>query len=621
MIQGSLCDARDIVSRMALPAEEPLAPIVAHLLRFIHSLTGELVSKELALARVQSALWELDATKDQLRAGEARFRTTLESIGDAVISADALGRVEFMNAVAAQLTGWDPAEAFGRPITEVFPIVNAQTREPAENSTDRVLREGAVVGLANHTVLLARDGTERQIADSCAPIHDEDRRVIGAVLVFRDVTEEYHRREQMRESEARYRAVFEGAGEGIMVADIETRRFLFCNTLWCSMFGYSQEDVPNLRVVDLHPVESLSLVAQTFDAQVVGDQELALDVPCLRRDGSQFIASVRARPVQFAGRRCTIGFFSDASERLAYATRLKSERARRQQAEIELRHAQKLEAVGQLAAGIAHEINTPTQFVGDSIHFLADSFEDSSVLTAEYRRALSSVASLPGCEEIARRVAEAEEAADIAFIEENVPSAFQRALEGIGRIATIVNAMKEFAHPDRREKSPADLNRALQATLTIARNEYKYVADAVTEFADLPPVVCHAGDLNQVFLNLLVNAAHAIADAVGKSEARGRITVRTSSEDGYARIDVSDTGCGVPEKIRDRIFEPFFTTKEVGRGSGQGLAIARAIVVDRHGGTLDFESEVGKGTTFTIRLPFEGSPPPAGTLPPEVVEL
>jgi signal transduction histidine kinase len=167
--------------------------------------------------------------------------------------------------------------------------------------------------------------------------------------------------------------------------------------------------------------------------------------------------------------------------------------------------------------------------------------------------------------------------------------------------------MKEFAHPDQKEKVSADLNRALQTTLNIARNEYKYVADVATEFGDLPPVFCHVGDLNQVFLNLIVNAAHAIGDVVRQSGRKGTIRIRTSQEGGLARIDIADTGAGIPEAIRQRVFEPFFTTKEVGKGTGQGLAIARSIVVSKHGGTLMFESEVGKGTTFTIRLPIGDS--------------
>jgi two-component system NtrC family sensor kinase len=188
-----------------------------------------------------------------------------------------------------------------------------------------------------------------------------------------------------------------------------------------------------------------------------------------------------------------------------------------------------------------------------------------------------------------------------------VPGSFESCQDGISRISTIVRAMKEFAHPDQSEMASADLNRALQTTLAVAKNEYKYVADVTTDFGDLPPVLCHVGDLNQVFLNLIVNAAHAIGDVVGKGGSKGTIRITTCQEGDSARIDIADTGSGIPEAIRQRIFDPFFTTKEVGKGTGQGLAIARSIVVTKHHGSLTFESEVGKGTTFTIRLPIDNA--------------
>ncbi len=286
---------------------------------------------------------------------------------------------------------------------------------------------------------------------------------------------------------------------------------------------------------------------------------------------------------------------------------LEQEVEQRELAEVELRHAQKLQAVGQLAAGIAHEINTPTQFVSDNIRFLADTFKATQQLITKYRQAIEAASAAPGYEALVQQIREAEEAADLAYLEEATPAAFSEALDGISRIVTIVGAMKEFARHDQREKIPADLNRALQVTLTVARNEYKDVANVETELGELPPVTCHLGDMNQVFLNLCVNAAHAISEVVAKSGNRGCIRVRTMKEGDKARIDISDTGCGIPEAIRERVFEPFFTTKEVGRGSGQGLAIARSIVMDKHGGSLTFESEVGKGTTFIIRLPVNGS--------------
>ena len=204
---------------------------------------------------------------------------------------------------------------------------------------------------------------------------------------------------------------------------------------------------------------------------------------------------------------------------------------------------------------------------------------------------------------------EAEASADFAYLKDEIPRAFTRTLDGISRVAQIVRAMKEFAHPDRSEKSPADLNRALQTTLTVARNELKYVADVETDLGELPDVMCHQGDMCQVFLNLLINAAHAIQGATGEAGKKGTIRVATCRENDSIVIAISDTGGGIPRGIRDKIFEPFFTTKEVGRGTGQGLAIARSVVVAKHGGSLTFDSEEGKGTTFFIRLPIGETTP------------
>lgn len=276
--------------------------------------------------------------------------------------------------------------------------------------------------------------------------------------------------------------------------------------------------------------------------------------------------------------------------------------------EAQLRHAQKLESVGQLAAGIAHEINTPTQFVQNNISFLSDSFRGLQTLLVQYRKGIAELAGEnPQHLHLVNELKKAEEIVDYSYIEENAPDAFTRSLDGIARIAKIVSAMKEFAHPDHREKSFADINRALQNTLTIARNEYKSVAEVELDLGELPLVLCHLSELNQVFLNLIVNAAHAIADVVKESGNKGRILVRSFQKGDQIQVEFHDTGCGIPHGIRDRIFDPFFTTKEVGRGTGQGLAIAHSVVVDKHGGTITFDSTVGTGSVFTIRLPTGGS--------------
>ena len=273
--------------------------------------------------------------------------------------------------------------------------------------------------------------------------------------------------------------------------------------------------------------------------------------------------------------------------------------------EMELRHSQKLESVGRLASGIAHEINTPIQFVGDNVAFLATAFEDVIALCSCYRKVFERAAGgRPSAEDI-EETKKAEASADFEYIRANVPTAIAATIDGVGRVAKIVQSMKAFAHPDRGERSSANLNLALQNTLTVATNELKYVATVETDFGDIPAVPCFVSDLNQVFLNLLVNAAHAIADVVGKSGQRGVIRVRTYLEGSVVVVAISDTGTGVPEEVRGRIFDPFFTTKEVGRGTGQGLALARSVVVERHGGSLTFETEMGKGTTFFIRIPFD----------------
>lgn len=274
--------------------------------------------------------------------------------------------------------------------------------------------------------------------------------------------------------------------------------------------------------------------------------------------------------------------------------------------EAQLHQAQKLESIGQLAAGIAHEINTPIQYVGDNTRFLQDAFEDLLGLVNEYRRFVAAMNGKSGENSLLTAVNEAEELADLEYLASEIPLAVRQSLEGIERVAKIVRAMKEFSHPGTEEKTSVDLNKAIESTVTVSRNEWKYVADLELDLdADLPQVPCLPGEFNQVILNILINAAHAIGDVVSRgSGKKGRIVVRTRREGAWAEIRISDTGPGIPEAIQGKIFDPFFTTKEVGRGTGQGLAIARSAIVDKHGGTIHFETQPGAGTTFIVRLPI-----------------
>jgi len=275
--------------------------------------------------------------------------------------------------------------------------------------------------------------------------------------------------------------------------------------------------------------------------------------------------------------------------------------------EAQLMQAQKLESIGQLAAGIAHEINTPTQFVGDNTTFLGMAFSKLTKLLDCYDELFHAAKEDNLAEELLDKVEATAKKVKVDYLLEEIPKAIEQSKEGIERIAKIVRAMKEFSHPGMEEKASVDLNHALQNAIDVSRNEWKYVADLTTELEPgLPHVPCLLGEMNQVFLNMIINAAHAIGDVAGdRAEEKGTITVSTCQEDSWAVIRISDTGSGIPEHIRSRIFDPFFTTKKVGRGTGQGLAIARSVVVDKHGGTISFETEEGRGTTFIIRLPLE----------------
>jgi signal transduction histidine kinase len=282
--------------------------------------------------------------------------------------------------------------------------------------------------------------------------------------------------------------------------------------------------------------------------------------------------------------------------------------------EIELRQAQKLEAVGRLAAGIAHEINTPIQFISDNASYIQTALKDLMPLVSRYREALAGAharGQAPDAD-LMSDLAAAEEAADLEFALEQTPKSLERIQEGTKRVATIVLAMKDFGREDGLARSGADLAAMLRTTLEVSRAEVQKVADVETDFAELPRIDCQAGAMHQVFLHLVTNAAHAIADAAAGLDPgggarfgqRGKIRVCTAAEGDGVIISVTDTGTGIPEAIRHRIFDPFFTTKEVGRGSGQGLAVARSIV-EKHGGTIRFHTEPGRGSTFEVRLPMQ----------------
>ena len=282
-------------------------------------------------------------------------------------------------------------------------------------------------------------------------------------------------------------------------------------------------------------------------------------------------------------------------------------------AQRELERTELLQNLGRLVAGIAHEINTPIQFIGDNLRFLSDSYEQVFGLLGLYSElseclAKEDLRGKPWRGQL-EKILGAEVNADIDFMTREIPDAAAQSIEGARRVAAIVAAMRDFSHIDERRMGAADLNKALKTTMVLARNELKYVADLKTDLDEsLPVVMCCIDDINQVFLNLLINAAHSIEEAVGGgSDKRGLITVTSRLDGDEVVISFADTGTGIPDEVRKRMFEPFFTTKSAGRkGTGQGLSAARRIIVDKHKGKLDYETIPGRGTMFTVRLPVCG---------------
>ncbi|MEZ5100037.1 MAG: ATP-binding protein [Thermoleophilia bacterium] len=395
-------------------------------------------------------------------------------------------------------------------------------------------------------------------------------------------------------SEARFRTLVDSIPQAVYSAPALDRPPTFLSDAIAGPTGFAPADLVGTRPLAslVHPDDLPAYRDAIRDAQAAGGSFVA-NYRVVRPDGEvRWVLERGQVTIGEDGARRVDGTLDDVTAQVLAA-------AERERIETELRVAHKLESVGELAAGIAHEINTPIQFVGDSVRFLSGASDDLLALVATYREALAATAP----PDVLERAREAEERADLAYLEERLPSAAARAQEGIDRVSTIVKAMKAFSHSGSSEAAPADLNEAIRTTLVVATHEYKYVAEVETDLAEgLPQVHCTIGELNQVFLNLVVNAAHAIGDAREGMDGKGTIRVSTRLDGDDVVVAVADDGTGIPPEVRERVFDPFFTTKTVGKGSGQGLALARS-VVERHGGSLTFETEIGRGTTFRVRVP------------------
>ncbi len=402
----------------------------------------------------------------------------------------------------------------------------------------------------------------------------------------------------------RTQAIVETAAEGIITFD-SNGNIESINCAAQQIFGYDFYVAIGKNICDLVPSAKFcdSIEGCAVNLLAFSQSEHGGEIQGLKSDGTPIPLEIVVSEFTHAYRTSFTAMLRDLT--------------RRKQLETQLAHAQKMESVGQLAAGIAHEINTPIQYVGDNTRFLKSAFDGIEQILQATDQLLTRCAQHAELDDHVATLRALQQTVDLAFLRDEIPAAVDQTLEGADSVARIVRAMKDFSHPGSEERMRVNLNRALENTLTVCKNEWKYVADLKTDFCeDLPSIDCLPGELNQVFLNLVVNAAHAIEAglATKKASERGLLTVTTRLSDRWAVIEIADTGCGIPAAIQTRIFDPFFTTKSVGKGTGQGLAICYNVVVEKHLGKLFFTSTPGEGTVFHVWLPLAGDT--KATVPP-----
>jgi PAS domain S-box-containing protein len=534
----------------------------------------------------------LSAQRSSLNDQRSMLRALIDNMPDYMYVKDLKSRFIVANPHLAHEVGVQaPEDLYGKTDFDFYPTRLANAFYEDEQN---VIRSGQPLYNREEKGIDSA-GNEVDILTTKVPIRDSRGKVIGIAGVGRDISARKKMENAFREAELKYRGIFDKAIFGIYQSTPEGR-LISVNPAMAFTFGYDSPDEMVGSITEMSAqlfVNPRRGVEFTLVMDKVGGvRNFECEVFCKDRKKIWLNMSIRAIRENGVVVRYE-GMCDDITER--------------NQLRQQLNQAQKLESVGQLAAGIAHEINTPTQYIGDNVRFLKEAFLDLTNLLTSYEGMLSAARKNAVTSETIQDVITAIERADAPYLLSEIPKAIDQTLEGINRVSTLVSAMKEFSHPGTKEKIPLDLNHAIDSTITVARSEWKYVASLETDFdPTLPPVLCQPGEFNQVILNLIVNAAHAIGDVVRERGSQmGVIRVQTRKCTEWAEIRVQDTGAGIPENVQPRIFDPFFTTKEIGKGTGQGLAIAHSVIVDKHNGSISFETEEGNGTTFIVRLPYD----------------
>lgn len=548
----------------------------------------EISSKQLAddiILAIVRDISEKKQAEQALRLSEERYKSLFENNVMVMLLIDPdSGAIVDANKAACEYYGLSRQHLAESALTDIATKDTAQVL----GNLRRAIRNDGHKFVCNHR---RADGEIRYVEIFSGPHHVNDRELVLATV--HDITRRARAEALAREKEALLQRILSLMKIGIFIIDQDERRILDFNKVASKMFSLpSREEV-------LGQVSQTILFSKLRDANTHEEMhETNLDIGNARNKELFLMSSCEptfpvlfnAFPLAQDEKQNIILTFLDISER--------------KELERQLTHAQKLESIGQLAAGIAHEINTPTQYVSDNARFIKDAFEDILKLVDRLMTFLGRSKEAQAESEMTKEVEELAEEMEIDFLREEVPKAIDQSLEGLERISSIVMAMKKFSHPGESGMKHMDINDALENTLVVSRNEWKYVADVETELdRTMAPVLCFPDDLNQVFLNVIVNAGHAIAEKVEGTDQKGRIHIATHDLGDFIEITIADTGTGIPNNNRGRLFDPFFTTKKVGKGTGQGLAISYSVIVDKHQGEIFFDTVEGEGTTFHIRIP------------------
>ncbi len=571
-----------------------------------------------AYEQLNMEMQERKQAEEALRRNEEKYRTILEDIEEGYFEVDLAGNLTFINDAGCRHLGYTREELIGMNNRQYVDEKNAKKVFEAFNQIYRTGEPGRVFDYE----LIRKDGTKRQVEVSASLRKDSSAKPIGFRGVTRDITERKQAEEALRQSEERYRTILENMQEVYYEIDL-AGNFIFLNEAFYEHLGYTKEEMIGKKSLQYQDETTARELQQAYNRLYrTGEPIRAVEAQWISKDGAKrtremsasLIRDSEGKPIGFRGisrditerKRAEEALKRNQEELIQKNKEIGESRTNLQLALEELERAykelktsqakilqqEKMASLGQLAAGVAHEINNPMAFISSNLGTLDKYVHRLTGFIQTQSEVIESLKATDAIEGLKRKQKELK----LDYITEDINQLITESLDGSERVRKIVQGLKNFARVDEAEYKYADINECIESTLNIVWNELKYKATLKKDYGNLPLTKCYPQQMNQVFMNLLINAGHAI-------EKQGEITIKTWDGDGSIWVAISDTGHGIPGEDLNKIFEPFFTTKEVGKGTGLGLSITYEIV-QKHNGEITVESEVGRGTTFTVRLPI-----------------